>query len=82
MIVWKARKELSDFLKPENKLQISIQTAWQTLAEIQIGKIKIGDNIHEQLSQPEGQCKKIAQIGRSNDGRTEQEVFTRVVRNF
>jgi len=25
---------------------------------------------------------KIAQIGRSNDGRTEQKVFTRVVRNF
>jgi len=40
MIVWKARKELLDFLKPENKPQISIQTAWQTLAEIQIGKIK------------------------------------------
>ena len=62
MIVWKARKELADFLKPENKLQISIQTAWQTLAEIQIGKIKIGDNIHEQLSQPEGQCKKLLKL--------------------
>jgi hypothetical protein len=62
MIVWKARKELSDFLKPENKLQISIQTVWQTLAEIQIGKIKIGDNIHEQLSQPEGQCKKLLKL--------------------
>lgn len=62
MIVWKTRKELAEFLKPENELQTSIQTAWQTLAEIQIGKIKIGERIHEQLSQPENTCKKLLRL--------------------
>ena len=49
MIIWKARKELSKFLKPVNDLQVSIQSAWEELGKIQIAKIQIGDRIHEQL---------------------------------
>jgi len=64
MIIWKARHKLAEFTEPQGDLRVSLQTAWSKQYELQKGKIKIGDEAHEQLSQPEAQCRQLLkQVG-------------------
>ena len=62
MIIWKARHKLAEFTEPQGDLRVSLQTAWSKLGELQIGKIKLGDEVHEQLSQPEAQCRQLLKL--------------------
>lgn len=49
MVIWKARQVFAEFLEPENELRVSLRTIWEQLKKVQIGRIKIGNKIHEQL---------------------------------
>jgi transposase len=59
MIIWQARRVFSDFLEPDNELRVSLRTVWNKLNKIQIGKIKIGETICEQLNPVTDDVKKI-----------------------
>ena len=49
MVIWKARQVFAEFLQPDEELRISLRTIWTRLKKVQIGRIKIGNKIHEQL---------------------------------
>lgn len=49
MIIWKARQAFAEFLNPDDELRVSLRTIWKKLEKVQIGRIKIGNKINEQL---------------------------------
>lgn len=59
MIIWKARQVFADFLEPEDELRISLRTIWTKLKKLQIGRIKIGNKVHEQLGVISNETRKI-----------------------
>ena len=59
MIIWRARQVFAEFLEPEEELRISLRTIWKKLEKVQIGRVKIGNKVHEQLGVISGEIKKI-----------------------
>ena len=59
MVIWKARKAFDEFLQPDEELRISLRTIWKKLEKVQIGRIKIGNKIHEQLGVIPNEARKI-----------------------
>ena len=59
MVIWKARQVFAEFLHPDEELRISLRTIWNRLKKVQIGRIKIGNEIHEQLGVISNETRKI-----------------------
>jgi transposase len=59
MVIWKARQVFAEFLEPEEKLRVSLRTIWEKLEKVQIGRIKIGNKVHEQLGVISNETRKI-----------------------
>ena len=59
MVIWKARQVFAEFLEPEEKLRVSLRTIWEKLKKVQIGRIKIGNKVHEQLGVISNENRKI-----------------------
>ena len=59
MVIWKARQVFAEFLQPDEELRISLRTIWNRFKKIQIGRIKIGNEIHEQLGVISNETRKI-----------------------
>ncbi len=59
MVIWKARQVFAEFLQPEEELRISLRTIWKKLEKVQIGRVKIGNKIHEQLGSVSNEARKI-----------------------
>jgi transposase len=75
MIIWKARQVFADFLEPEDELRISLRTIWTKLKKVQIGRIKIGNKVHEQLGVISNETRKIfKKAGASLSGKNLKKV--------
>jgi transposase len=59
MIIWRGRQVFAEFLEPEEELRISLRTIWKKLEKVQIGRVKIGNKVHEQLGVISNEIKKI-----------------------
>jgi len=59
MVIWKARKVFQEFEKPEGDLRVSLRHVWEMLEQVEIGRIKIGDEIQEQFAPMEKEVKNI-----------------------
>ena len=59
MVIWKARQVFAEFLKPEEELRVSLRTIWKKLEKVQIGRVKIGNKVHEQLGIISNETRKI-----------------------
>lgn len=59
MIIWRARQVFAEFLEPEEELRISLRTIWKKLEKVQIGRVKIGNKVHEQLGVISNEIKEI-----------------------
>ena len=57
MVVWKARQLFAEFIHPEDELRVSLRTQWEKLGTVQIGRVRIGDAVQEQLAPVDAQCK-------------------------
>ena len=75
MVIWKARQVFAEFLEPEEKLRVSLRTIWEKLKKVQIGRIKIGNKVHEQLGVISNENRKILKkAGASFSGKNLKKV--------
>ena len=59
MVIWKARQVFAEFLQPDEELRVSLRTIWKKLEKVQIGRVKIGNKVHEQLGVIPNEAKEI-----------------------
>jgi transposase len=59
MVIWQARQVFAEFLEPDDALRVSLRTIWKKLGKVQIGRIKIGNKIHEQLGEISNETREI-----------------------
>ena len=59
MVIWKARQVFAEFLQPNEELRVSLRTIWKKLEKVQIGRVKIGNKVHEQLGVIPNEAKEI-----------------------
>ena len=75
MVIWKARQVFAEFLQPNEELRVSLRTIWKKLEKVQIGRVKIGNKVHEQLGVIPNEAKEILEkAGASFTGKNLKKV--------